>query len=67
MEAILQENPDTLIFAGNVGNSGNSESISSSGATSRDIDLFQNGVLESGNSWEQAEAKVTNSLTNVAK
>ena len=58
MEAILQENPDTLIFAGNVGNSGNSESISSSGATSRDIDLFQNGVLESGNSWEQAEAKV---------
>ena len=58
MEAILQENPDTLIFAGNVGNSGNSESISSSGATSRDIDLFQNGVLEAGNSWEQAEAKV---------
>ena len=30
MEAILQENPDTLIFAGNVGNSGNSEAISSS-------------------------------------
>ena len=58
MEAILQENPDTLIFAGNVGNSGNSEAISSSGTASGEIGLFPNGVLEAGNNWEQAEAKV---------
>ena len=40
MEAILQENPDTLIFAGNTGNSGNGEAISSSGAASEEIGLF---------------------------
>ncbi len=55
MEEIIEENPDTLIFAGNVGNSGNSgnsEAISSSGAASEDFGLFPNGVLEAGNNWE---------------
>jgi len=58
MEAIIEENPNTLVSSGNAGNTGNSEPISSSGAASGEIDLFPNKVSDTGNRWEQGDAAI---------
>ncbi|RFC31932.1 MAG: Uncharcterized protein, DUF927 family [Candidatus Nitrotoga sp. MKT] len=52
MEAILQDPLQTLIFAGNVGNRGNSAAISSNSAALEDIGLYPNVDMEAGNNWE---------------
>ena len=61
MEAIIEENPDTHVSSGNggnTGNSGNGEPMSSSGAASGEIDLFPNGVSDTGNRWEHGDEAI---------
>lgn len=53
MKAILEENPITLVTAGNNGNNGNSASISSNNKTLEEIDLYPNAIPDTGNKWEQ--------------
>ena len=61
MEEIIEENPDTHVSSGNggnTGNSGNGEPMSSSGAASGEIDLFPNGVSDTGNRWEHGDEAI---------
>ncbi len=51
----IKKNSDTLVLPGDVGYIGNSTVISLNDAASEEIDLFPNGVIETGNNWEQRD------------
>jgi hypothetical protein len=62
MEAILEENPATLVIAGNGGNSGNSTSISRTGMAFDGIGLYPTVVSDTGNEWEQTDLSINTTI-----
>lgn len=58
MEAIIEENPDTLVSSGYVGNIGNSEVTPNNNVALEACEVFPNANSDTGYNWEQADAAV---------
>ncbi len=58
MDAIIEENPATLVVTGNVENIGNSTCISSASKALDETDLCPIGSFDTGNRWEQTDLSI---------
>ena len=53
MEAILENNPTTLVITGNDGNPGNNAPKSSNSKALTVVGVYPNSISDIGNQWEQ--------------